>query len=88
MPGHFWVPDAAQGASATAAAFLTTVPKVGALVAAYRLVDVAARRRRHWPLLVAVLAVLSMTLGNLAAFAQTTRAGCWAGRPSARSATC
>ena len=30
MPAHFWVPDAAQGAGGAAAAFLTTVPKIGA----------------------------------------------------------
>ncbi|HET7327711.1 MAG TPA: NADH-quinone oxidoreductase subunit N [Nocardioidaceae bacterium] len=70
VPGHFWVPDAAQGASSTAAAFLTTVPKVGALVAAFRLVSVLPGTV-DWAVLVAVLAVVSMTLGNLAAFAQT-----------------
>ena len=70
VPLHFWVPDAAQGAGATAAAFLTTVPKVGALVAVYRLVDVLPGTL-NWRLLVAVLAVASMTLGNLAAYAQT-----------------
>ncbi|RBY78651.1 NADH-quinone oxidoreductase subunit N [Blastococcus sp. TF02-09] len=69
VPGHFWVPDAAQGAGVTAAAFLTTVPKIGALVAAYRLVSVLPDSV-SWPLLVAVLAALTMTLGNLAAFAQ------------------
>ena len=70
VPGHFWVPDAAQGAGVAAAAFVTTVPKVGALVAAYRLVS-ALPGTVDWPLLVALLAVLSMTVGNLAAFAQT-----------------
>ncbi len=70
VPAHFWVPDAAQGAGTTAAAFLTTVPKVGALVAAYRLVDALPPTLR-WSLLVGVLAVASMTLGNLAAYAQT-----------------
>jgi len=69
VPGHFWVPDAAQGAGATAAAFATTVPKIGAMIAVYRLVETipdAAKLR----LLIAVLAALSMTLGNLAAFYQ------------------
>lgn len=69
VPGHFWVPDAAQGAGGAAAAFVTTVPKIGALVAIYRLVDTLpddARLR----LMVAVIAALSMTLGNLAAFGQ------------------
>ena len=70
VPGHFWVPDAAQGATVSAAAFVTTVPKVGALVAAYRLLD-AVPATVDWSLLVGVLAAASMTLGNLAAFAQS-----------------
>lgn len=69
VPAHFWVPDAAQGATGTAAMFLTTVPKVGALVALYRLVT-ALPDTLAWPLLVAVLATASMTLGNLAAYGQ------------------
>lgn len=69
VPGHFWVPDAAQGAGTTAAAFVTTVPKVGVMVAAYRLVEVVPGPGTG--VLVATVAVLSMTLGNLAAFAQT-----------------
>lgn len=69
VPAHFWVPDAAQGSGSTAAAYLTTVPKVGALVAAYRLVGVLPDSL-NWLLLVAVLAVASMTLGNLAAYGQ------------------
>ena len=31
VPGHFWVPDAAQGAGGAVAAFVTTVPKIGAI---------------------------------------------------------
>ncbi|GGK63643.1 NADH-quinone oxidoreductase subunit N [Ornithinimicrobium pekingense] len=69
-PGHFWVPDAAQGAGGTVAAFLTTVPKIGAVIAAYRLVELLPDTLA-WPLLVALLAVASMTLGNLAAYWQT-----------------
>lgn len=69
VPGHFWVPDAAQGAGGAVAAFLTTVPKIGALVAIYRLVDALPETLR-WGLLVAVLAVASMTIGNLAAYWQ------------------
>ncbi len=70
VPGHFWVPDATEGASVTAAAFLTTVPKVGAVVAVTRLVDVLPGDLR-WATLVGVLAVASMTLGNLAALGQS-----------------
>lgn len=70
VPGHVWVPDAAEGAGGAVAAFLTTVPKIGAVVAGYRLVA-ALPDSLGWPLLVAVLAVASMTLGNLAAYWQT-----------------
>jgi len=70
VPGHFWVPDAAEGSRAGAAALLTTVPKVGGLLAAYRIVDVVPADVVDAPLLVAVLAALTMTLGNLAAFSQ------------------
>ncbi len=69
-PGHFWVPDAAQGADGAVAAFLTTVPKIGAVIAAYRLVAMLPDTLA-WPLLVALLAVTSMTLGNLAAYWQS-----------------
>lgn len=69
VPGHFWVPDATQAAGRAVAAFLTTVPKVGALLAAYRLLD-AINANIDWQILIGVLAALSMTLGNLAAFWQ------------------
>lgn len=70
VPGHFWVPDAAQGAPGSVAAYLTTVPKVGAVIASFRLIDMLPDTL-NWSLLVAVLAVASMTLGNLAAYWQT-----------------
>lgn len=71
VPAHFWVPDVAEGATTTVAAFVTTVPKVGAVLAVYRLLDgPLSGAPGNWPLLVAVLAALSMTLGNLAAFFQ------------------
>lgn len=72
VPMHFWLPDAAQGATAPAAAFITTVPKVGALVALYRLFAGPLHDAPiDWPLLIAVVAAATMTLGNLAAFRQT-----------------
>lgn len=69
VPAHFWVPDAAQGANGTVATFLTTVPKIGAMIAVYRLVLVLPDSV-DWPLLIGLLAVISMTLANLAAFFQ------------------
>jgi NADH-quinone oxidoreductase subunit N len=71
VPGHFWVPDAVQGSSVQVAAFLTTIPKIGALAALYRLGTVVlSRADAPWAALLAVLAAASMTLGNLAAFFQ------------------
>ncbi|MFJ9030634.1 NADH-quinone oxidoreductase subunit N [Streptomyces sp. NPDC102274] len=71
VPAHFWVPDAVQGSSAPVAAFLTTVPKIGALAAFYRLAAVPlADTSVPWSELVAVVSVASMTVGNLAAFFQ------------------
>ncbi|MEU3253404.1 proton-conducting transporter membrane subunit [Streptomyces sp. NPDC006997] len=71
VPGHFWVPDVVQGSTAPVAAFLATLPKVGALAALYRLgARVLPGADVPWAALLAVLAAASMTLGNLAAFFQ------------------
>ena len=71
VPGHFWVPDAAQGARPGAAALLTTVPKVGGLLAAYRVLDGGPERRRGLAAAGGACSPrLTMTLGNLAAYGQ------------------
>ncbi len=74
VPAHFWVPDAVEGATTGAAAFLTTVPKIGGLIAAYRLSIIVPSDRIDWPLLIAIIAAVTMTLGNLAAFGQNNPA--------------
>ncbi|GAA3693137.1 NADH-quinone oxidoreductase subunit N [Nonomuraea antimicrobica] len=66
VPAHFWVPDVAEGTSRPVAAFVTTVPKIGALAALYRLAGSVLDE----PALLAVVAAATMTLGNLAAFQQ------------------
>ncbi|ABG03102.1 NADH dehydrogenase (quinone) [Rubrobacter xylanophilus DSM 9941] len=68
-PFHFWAPDAYDGAPVSVAAFLSVVPKVGAL---FGLAQVARDlpAGTGWPLVLAALAALSMTYGNLAALAQ------------------
>ncbi|MBQ0862752.1 NADH-quinone oxidoreductase subunit N [Streptomyces sp. RK75] len=73
VPAHFWVPDVTQGATAPVAAYVTTLPKIGGLIAGYRLLHQALPLSEvNWPLLLAVLAAVSMTWGNLAAFFQTS----------------
>ena len=72
VPVHFWVPDVTAGTTPPMAAYLTTIPKLGAVAAAFRLLaEPFADLPLDVPLLVAVIAAVSMTLGNLAAFAQT-----------------
>ncbi len=73
VPAHFWVPDVTEGSSTAVAAFVTTVPKIGGLAALLRLLMVAISPAAvDWPMLVAILAAASMTLGNLAAFFQSS----------------
>jgi len=72
VPAHFWVPDVTAGAPIAVAAYVTTIPKVAALVALARLVSLLPSEAANWPLAIALLATLSMTLGNLAAFWQET----------------
>lgn len=69
VPAHPWVPDVAQASPAPAAAFLTVVPKVAALFALARFVQVLPVDV-PWRLLVAVISLLTMTVGNLAALRQ------------------
>ncbi|MDX1621264.1 MAG: proton-conducting transporter membrane subunit, partial [Nitriliruptorales bacterium] len=51
--------------------FLTVVPKIGALVGLMRILSLVPEGEAGWRPLVAVLALLTMTLGNLAALWQT-----------------
>ncbi|MFI7679057.1 NADH-quinone oxidoreductase subunit N [Actinophytocola sp. NPDC049390] len=72
VPGHFWVPDVTEGTSPPVGAIVTTIPKIGAVVALYRLAAIPfAATDLDWSLLIAVLAAVTMTLGNLGAFFQT-----------------
>jgi len=53
VPAHYWVPDVTDGASAPVAAFVTTVPKIGAFAALLRLLTTAIppppSTGRCWP---------------------------------------
>jgi NADH-quinone oxidoreductase subunit N len=69
VPAHLWVPDAVEGSWTTTGAFLTTVPKLGAVLAIARLLE-ALPPDRLWPVLVGALAASGMTIGNLGALNQ------------------
>ncbi|MDL2259919.1 NADH-quinone oxidoreductase subunit N, partial [Deltaproteobacteria bacterium OttesenSCG-928-K17] len=69
FPFHFWCPDIYQGASNETATFVATLPKMGAIVVLVRL---AAMLEPGTALtnMIAVLAAVSMTFGNLCALVQ------------------
>ena len=69
-PFHFWAPDAYDGAPVAVAAFLSIVPKVGAIFGLAQVVRDLPIEAAGWPLVIAALAVLSMTYGNLVALVQ------------------
>lgn len=68
-PVHAWVPDVAEGAPVPAAAFVTVIPKLAGAVALYRLMMLAPGADAL-PLLIALVAAATMTLGNLCALWQ------------------
>ncbi len=71
VPMHVWTPDVYQGAPATVAAFISVVSKSAGFVFAIRLFTYAfADVRQVWEPIVMACAVLTMTVGNLAAIAQ------------------
>jgi len=72
IPFHTWVPDAYQGASISAALFLSTAPKIAAFALLYRiLIDGFMAISEIWTIMIQVLGILSLILGNLIAISQT-----------------
>ncbi|HET9516397.1 MAG TPA: proton-conducting transporter membrane subunit [Actinoplanes sp.] len=78
VPLHAWAPATYDGAPLPVAAYLSTASKLGGVVALIAVVDGVLPAERIGPLL-AVLAVLTMTVGNLVALRQrrTVRLLAW-----------
>lgn len=70
-PFHFWVPDAYDGGPLAVAAYLSVVPKVGAVFALAEVARNLPPDIANWRIGIAGLAVASMVYGNLAALPQT-----------------
>ena len=75
VPFHSWCPDVYEGAPTPVAAFFSIVPKAAGFALAYRFFTGGGARSGAGPALpsevvLAALAVATMTLGNLAALAQ------------------
>ncbi len=72
VPFHMWVPDVYEGAPTTATAFMSAGVKAAAFGALLRVFDSALPAlASQWQPLVAVLAIVTMIVGNLAALAQS-----------------
>lgn len=71
-PFHMWVPDVYQGAPTSVAALAGTLPKIAAVVFAFRiLVTGLGTVHQDWSPMFALLAAASLLVGNLAAIMQT-----------------
>ena len=72
VPFHMWIPDVYQGASTAVTLVISTAPKLAAVARAMRLlVNGLPGLAVDWQQMLAILAVLSMALGNLTAIAQS-----------------
>lgn len=70
FPFHFWTPDTFQGAPVSIAAFLSVTPKIGAFFALAQVMKYLPQKTVDYNLILAILAVLSMTYGNVVALWQ------------------
>lgn len=71
-PFHMWIPDVYQGAPTPVTAFIASGSKLAAFGMAWRLLDGGmGDLSPHWQLMLAVLAVISLAIGNLVAIVQT-----------------
>jgi len=71
VPFHQWTPDVYEGAPTPVAAYLSVASKAAGFAALVRVLLVAIDPARvDWVLLIAILAAVSMTLGNLLALPQ------------------
>ena len=72
VPFHMWVPDVYHGAPTAVTMLIGSAPKLAAFAFVMRiLVDGLQPMVMHWSGMLAILAILSMAVGNITAIAQT-----------------
>ena len=72
VPFHMWVPDVYDGAPTSVTMFLGTAPKIAAFAMIIRLLaEGLGDMMQGWQQILAILAALSVVLGNIIAIAQT-----------------
>ncbi|MCE2413595.1 NADH-quinone oxidoreductase subunit N [Candidatus Poribacteria bacterium] len=73
VPFHQWAPDVYEGAPTTIAAFISAGPKAAGFAAFLRIfMEALPSLQVEWSGVVIVLAMLTMTVGNVIAIAQTS----------------
>lgn len=71
VPFHMWVPDTYEGAPTSISAFIAICPKAMAFAASFRvIISALSAFQLQWTLIFGILAVLTMTLGNVVALTQ------------------
>lgn len=70
FPFHFWAPDVYSGAAAEAVTFIAALPKLASVALLTRVVSVFLGYE-SLTIIIAIIAILSMTVGNLMALNQT-----------------
>jgi len=72
VPFHMWIPDVYQGAPTAVTLFIGTAPKIAAFAFVMRLLIAGlGGLATDWQPMLALMAILSMAIGNITAIAQT-----------------
>jgi NADH-quinone oxidoreductase subunit N len=72
-PFHMWSPDVYDGAPTSVTAFISVAPKVASISAFMHVLGIGLNSTNHnWKSIVAIIAVISMIWGNIAALKQQT----------------
>jgi NADH-quinone oxidoreductase subunit N len=71
VPFHFWAPDVYEGSPALTTATMSTLAKVAAMASFFKLITTLNPHLPGFLTTINIIAVLSMTIGNLMALKQT-----------------
>jgi NADH-quinone oxidoreductase subunit N len=71
VPFHFWAPDVYEGSPALTTATMSTLAKVAAMASFFKLLTTLNPNHAGFLTVINIVAILSMTVGNLTALRQT-----------------
>ena len=71
VPFHFWAPDVYQGSPALTTATMSTLAKVAAMASFFKLLVTLNPHHAGFLTIINIIAILTMTVGNLTALQQT-----------------